>query len=147
MFQDWQFVCLGDVGSSILGRIPMALRVAGATYINGLSEAEVMMRCGIEYLNGKGLRTDTLRRISIIENDSTNTSTSMEAAVRLIRQRYGSNNLTCHLVTSANHAPRLARDAVVAFADLPNVIIGVVPAHTSYGHKCPSDVIIRDLSF
>ena len=50
-----------------------------------------------------------------------------------------------HLVTSANHVPRVLRDATLAFADLANVVLTGVPAHTCYGGKAVADVEIRDL--
>jgi len=51
-----------------------------------------------------------------------------------------------HFVTSGNHAPRVARDAAIAFTEYRNIILSVIPTQTSYGNGDPSQVAIQDLS-
>jgi hypothetical protein len=156
-FGDWTHVCVGNPGAGVLGRIPMSLRVAkvfdadcivwstGATFQNGVSEAEVMMECALAHSQQQEISAVLLRRISLIENESVNTLTSMEFVARILAERFAGRSLVLHLVTSANHAPRVSRDALVAFSATPRVILSIVPAHTCYGHKRPLDVLVRDL--
>jgi hypothetical protein len=156
-FHDWTEVCIGDPAAGRLGRIPMAIAVAeaveaalliwstGATYLGTVSEAEVMRRAALDYLERGSLPTETIRRISALETESTDTRSSALEAARMVERRFGGEPLMLHLVTSANHAPRLAREAALAFAQLPRVVLSIVPAHTSYGRKRPEDAVIRDL--
>ncbi len=156
-FFDWDAVCLGDPNRGILGRIPMAIRVAetlqaecliwstGATYISGRSEAEVMMESAIGLLESKSGAVDWLKSISILEQESENTFSSLQFAAKLVFARFKASETMLHLVTSDNHAPRVARDAALCFNDQRNVILSVVPAHTSYGGSSPSGTIIQEL--
>jgi hypothetical protein len=153
-FFDWEFVCIGTV--SLLGRIPMAIRVAdlfnaetlvwstGATYVDSGSEAEIMLQVALDRVC-KRSQVAWLKRISLVETESKNTRTSIKAIRKMIAERVGNEPLTIHFVTSANHAPRVARDAAIEFSEHPNIILSVVPAHTSYGGKQPSDVSILEL--
>jgi hypothetical protein len=157
-FHDWEQVCIGDPVSGLLGRIPMALEISrsleavclvwstGATYLLGTCEAEIMMQHALTYIQNNHQSVNTLQRISVIDNESINTATSMTVAARLIQERFGNDPVMAHFVTSANHGPRLLRDALVAFAGKRNVIVSVVPSHTSYGHGSPSEVSIQELS-
>jgi hypothetical protein len=157
-FFDWNVVCLGDPDRGVLGRVPMTIRLAellqpecliwstGATYESQISEAEIMMATAVDYLTNKNTPIDWLRSISIVEKQSTDTPTSMNRAAEVIQQRFGDDDLMLHLVTSQNHAPRVARDAAIAFDVYRNVIISVVPAHTSYAGQSASDVVIKELS-
>ncbi len=156
-FHDWMEVCIGDPAAGRLGRIPLAIRVAdivgaelliwstGATYRGQVSEAEILMQAGLDYLDRVGRPAEPIRKISVLEAESVDTFTSMTAAARMIEHRFGDEPLMLHLVTSANHAPRVARDAAVAFSAKPQVLLSIVPAHTSYGGKQPTDVVIHEL--
>jgi hypothetical protein len=155
-FNDWDEVCLGDPRRGTLGRIPKALRVAnrteaeciiwstGATLLDHSCEAEFMFNTALTLVPDLVSR-EHLRRISILEAESTNTFSSMVHAHRLISGRYGDDNLALFLISSANHAPRVARDAAVLFARASKMILNVVPAHSSYGGKRPEDVRILEL--
>src|SRR2546425_306902 len=80
-FHDWDRVCVGAPQSGLLGRIPMALRIAallpadviiwstGETYFGQLSEAEIMLQTAIENF-GDILSPESVLRISIIEKES-----------------------------------------------------------------------------
>jgi DUF218 domain len=157
-FFDWDVVCLGDHTRGLLGRITMCIRLAeclrpecviwstGATYQSGASEAQIMMGTALDYLTSQNQPIDWLKSISVIEQESSNTLTSMHVAAEMVSNRFGADEVMLHLVTSDNHAPRIARDAAVAFHPYQNVILSVVPAHTSYGGKSPSQVTIHELS-
>jgi hypothetical protein len=141
---DWEFVCLGDPARGLLGRITMSLHLAeklqpdliiwstGATYAGSISEAQMMMDSALRVAKTRN-SSAPLKQLSVLEEQSKNTLTSLQAAESLIKSRYANEELMLHLVTSANHAPRVARDAAVAFKARPSVLISVVPAHTSYG--------------
>jgi uncharacterized protein (DUF302 family) len=154
---DWDYVCLGDPARAQLGRISMTLRLAailkaeciiwstGATYLEGASEGEVMMNTALRLAEQTGLSAP-LKAISILEQESENTFSSMQAAAEILKTRFGGQEIMLHLVTSANHAPRLARDATIILKCQPNTFISVVPAHTSYGGALPCHVTIQELS-
>jgi hypothetical protein len=156
-FRDWDFVCLGDAQKGLLGRIPIALLLAvrlpaerliwstGATFSPGISEADVAMSEALNQVVRYGGTSEWLQRISVFERESVNTRTSMVAAANMLQNLFGNADIALHLVTSANHAPRVARDASVAFRDYKNIILSVVPCHTSYGGTDVTDVVIRDL--
>jgi hypothetical protein len=155
-FHDWDRVCIGVPQSGLLGRIPMALRIAallpaeciiwstGATYFDQLAEAEIMLQVARERF-GDILSRETVFRISIIEKESADTFSSMQCAATIIKKKFEVKPIMLHLVTSANHAPRVARDALIVFGQNPDIILSVVPAHTSYGNKQPVDVRIQEL--
>jgi len=157
-FFDWDIVCLGHPDLGIYGRIPMAVHLAeslraecliwstGATYLSGVSEAEFMMNTGHDYLTRKRQPAGWLQSVSVIERDSTNTFSSLRSAARIVRERFATAHIMLHLITSQNHAPRVARDAAIAFDGDRSIILSVVPAHTSYGGKSPSQVAVQDLS-
>jgi len=70
----------------------------------------------------------------------------MHIAARIVRERFGPERAMVHFVTSGNHAPRVARDAAIAFTEYRNIILSVIPTQTSYGNGDPSQVAIQDLS-
>jgi hypothetical protein len=154
---DWDYVCLGDPTRARLGRISMTLRLAailkaeciiwstGATYLEGVSEAEVMMNTALSLGEQTGLSAP-LKVISILEQKSKDTFGSMEAAAEILEARFGGQEIMLHLVSSANHVPRLAREATITVGSQPNTFISVVPAHTSYGGGLPCHVTIREFS-
>lgn len=154
---DWDHVCIGNPAAGELGRITMTLYLVerlrpeaviwstGATFVDGISEAQVMLNATIEYLRDQNEMAAWLKSISIVEEDGANTRGSMEEAAKIIRARFGSDEITLHLVTSNNHAPRVARDAAIAFAYIHNVVLSITPAHTSYGRKRPDDIEIHEL--
>ena len=68
----------------------------------------------------------------------------MKFARKLIESRYPNDKVYVYLVSSANHSPRVLRDATKFFANSNIKPIGV-PADTSYGGKGPEDVVIFEL--
>lgn len=158
-FNDWDRVCIGDPANGLLGRIPMTLEIArefhadhiiwstGATWAHGQSEARFMMVSAIEYASTHNMNVKWLQDISILEEESTNTATSLHSALQFITTwtQQGENDMMIHLVTSNNHAPRVAKDAAIAFAAHSWLLFSVVPAGTSYGLAAPPDVDVFDL--
>ena len=165
-FGDWEHVCThisceelaGGECHDTLGRIPTALMLAanldaeyiiwstGATWLpDGTSEAKYSFDHALKSLSRctTGRSADWLCEISIIEDRSTNTMTSMQEAFKLIWPVDEPTML--HLVSSANHMPRVMRDAIKVFGKVSNVILSGVPAGTSYGGKGPEDVVIYEL--
>lgn len=182
-FGDWERVCWGNRTVGTLGRIPTALFLArtigarriiwstGATreqdgifeseylYERALGSYEALMgdfphRCTPAlWKNEKSYRA-WLRRISELETDSTNTPTSMMRAYEIVRDRYKNEDVMFYTVSSANHLPRVLRDACVAFgigtrpgghsSGLPRVVVAV-PAETNYGGVTVSETVVRDL--
>ena len=69
----------------------------------------------------------------------------MAIAAKLILERFTDETLMLHLISSANHMPRVMRDAIKIFGEMENVFLSGVPAGTSYGNKSPSDVVIYEL--
>lgn len=116
----------------------------GATILDGFSEADFMFSLA-KRLPSAGITAEQLDRISIFDRESTNTLGSMTVGAKLVQERFGKEQTMLHLITSANHAPRVARDAIIAFQEYPNVLLSVVPSHTSYGDKRVSDVVIHEL--
>ena len=162
-FHDWNTVCISpdrpwlNHELSSWGRIPRAVALAseldvsqlifstGATWAEyQVSEARYMfMRaCEILPLCARHRSELWLREIAVFEETSTNTFSTMEYVAKMLDT---SSPMMLHHVTSANHAPRVMRDASKVFGEMQNVILSVVPADTSYGHKTPSDVVIHEL--
>lgn len=165
-FGDWEHVCThrsaeelagGDFHET-LGRIPTTLMLAmnlnadcviwstGATWLpDGTSEAKYSLGRALEILPKYSSLRDPewLRRVSLLEEKSTNTATSMEETLKMIWPVDEPTML--HLVSSANHMPRVMRDAVKVFGGMSNIILSGVPAGTSYGGKTPADVGIDEL--
>jgi hypothetical protein len=154
-YYDWDHVCIGIPATGLLGRIPMTIKIAqlysadciiwstGATFANGKSEAEIMCRCALHHA---GFETSAwLSSISLKEEVSTNTMSALVQAANIIEERFPSEEVLIYFVTSANHAPRVVRDATIAFAGMPRATLAVIPAHTSYGHREPSSVTIKEL--
>src|SRR5262249_21281550 len=156
-FHDWKHVCVGDLANEILGRVPMTVRTVvalgarcviwstGATFIDHVCEADMMMRCALECSSKYNLPEESLIRMSLFDRESTNTRSSMAVAARIVKQKYPSESVMVHLVTSANHAPRVLRDAIIEFSSDRNVLLSGVPAYTSYGRKGPADIEILEL--
>jgi len=154
-YGDWNKVCIGDGAG--LGRIGRTLQLArlfpadvviiwstGATWINWASEAIMSFNTALSMMPYP--EHDWLRNISILEEKSTNTFTSLENAREIIRHaEWGQDLMMLHLVSSANNMPRVMRDACKIFGNVHNIILSGVPAETSYGGKTPADVVIYEL--
>ena len=179
-FGDWEHVCWGDPSSGALGRIPTALwyarQVAADRLVwstgcqrikDGAWEAEFFFeramtsferlqadfphRFGKHWFPSSRRQRSWLGSITALDTESTITSASMEWLARYVRKEV-TGAVTVHLISSANHVPRVLRDAMKSFNyDYGEenfhqrvTLIGV-PAETNYGRKWVHDVVIRDL--
>jgi hypothetical protein len=182
-FGDWEEVCWGDPKRGALGRIPMSLLLARTIHTHwiiwstGCSrerdecfESEYMYKRALASYASLlhdfpdrfrrdllGNETDYrlwLKQCSVIDTDSHNTATSMTKAKTLAHELCKANDSLVYSVSSANHAPRVLRDACVAF-DIGTGVrshssgashaLVAVPAETNYGTKTISETIVRDL--
>jgi hypothetical protein len=159
-FGDWEHVCIGDGLYGDRGRIPTALVLAGfleadcliwstgASWLpDGGSEARFSYYTGMKLLEEAAWNhlIPLIEKVSIFDEKSINTSTSMEVAAKLIKDRFADETVMLHLISSANHMPRVMRDAIKVFGGMENVFMSGVPAGTSYGNKTPADVVIYEL--
>lgn len=177
---DWEEVCWGNPMTAAMGRIPMAIWVATAIQADAIIwstgcsrteagdyEAHFMHRRTLMH-GYHGLRHDFphrfaeqisqheferwLDRVSFFDAESTTTSTSMEIARELVQCQWGSIPAMIYFVSSANHLPRVSRDAMKAFGigtepgGRQNLITATfVAAETNYGKKLVTDTVVRDL--
>lgn len=143
---DWEHVVWGDPRGQRLGRVTAALWITlreaprwgwprlgflwntGGTRQGGVSEAARTRRYTLDRLaelpaqfpdffaaaDLGGLRARLLEG-SILEEGSTNTRSSMEEMARIVRRMPALEQLI--LVSSANHCPRVMRDATRAMDD------------------------------
>lgn len=168
-FGDWEHVCAEYSAEKVAGgdlvytrgRIATALQVAaavgaeciiwstGSTWLpNGISEAEYSLELAYALLPlcCTTKTDDWLSQISIVEKQSVNTATTMEYVRDLLHNHAVDRSpVMLHLVSSANHMPRVMRDAIKVFGRMPNITLSGVPADTSYGGKTPADVVIYEL--
>lgn len=94
-----------------------------------------------------------LTRHSVFEETSSNTIQSMNALRQMIRDDIGkSEHVIVYLVSSANHLPRVLRDAELAFdigsttaSFMQRVTLCAIPAETNYGKGQIQDLQIDDL--
>lgn len=158
---DWEHVCLGT--KEYPGRIPTVVQLArslnathliwstGATWKEEMSEARFCYQMAFgdrnssPYLDEYEVENGWLESISLFEERSTNTSGTMIEVKKVLEERFADERIMLHLVSSANHMPRVMRDAIKVFDKMPNIILSGVPAGTSYGGKTPSDVVIYEL--
>ena len=179
-YGDWEHVCWGERATGALGRIPMALWYANQVSANhivwstgcqrikdGAWEAQVFFERAVRSFDqlredfphrfsGLWYEDETayqhwLRSNAVLDIESTTTSTSMEWLVRYMRKNF-TGPTTVHLVSSANHVPRVLRDAMDAFnydyrkeSNRQRVTLVAVPAETDYGKKWVQDVKVLDL--
>ena len=179
--RDWEYVCWGDPNTGALGRIPMTLWLArhvdanliiwstGASrIIGGDYEATVFLnralqsfaelkrdfpdRFGDDWWSSEALYRNWIRAISTTEITSQRTSDSFIEARKIIQDRSDSKPLTLYSVSSANHAPRIFRDELIAFehgtglrSPRQNMTLCAVAAETCYGGGTIRDVQVDDL--
>ncbi len=177
VFSDWEEVCWGK--GAQLGRIPMALwlaRTIDASHLiwstgcsrmaSGAWEAEVLYltaRERFEQLHAQFPHRFTkstwrtrdaycawLERISRFDTTSADTLGSMNVAYKLLLDIRG--RVMFYTVSSANHVPRVGRDAANVFGigtgDAPamqRIALCTVFAETNYGGKTVRDTIVKDL--
>lgn len=158
-FGDWDHVCIGKP-SERLGRIPTAMYLAGTlratcliwstgdTWLPGsVSEAKWSYEAGINFLRSQKdmALIPLIERISVFDAMSINTATTMYATLKFLRGRFYGESMMLHLVSSANHLPRVMRDAAKVFGAERDILLSGVPTGTSYGGKTPGDVVVYDL--
>ena len=179
--RDWEYVCWGDPNTGALGRIPMTLWLArhvdadliiwstGASrIIGGDYEATVFLnralqsfaelkrdfpnRFGDDWWSSEALYRNWIRAISTTEITSQYTSDSLIEARKIVVERFGSKPVTLYSVSSANHAPRVLRDELIAFeygkpsrSRRQNMTLCAVAAETCYGGGTIRDVQVDDL--
>lgn len=178
---DWEEVCwgrdtlLGRIPMGLwLARKVRANRIVWSTGASrrqhdGKIESEVLYEMALQnYHNlrrqfphrfsksewtSEGAYTRWLKDTRVFESNSKNTSQSMTALRALVTDYVRPDEqVMIYLVSSANHAPRVLRDAQVAFAvgskrsdTRYRVALAAVSAETNYAGKHTEDVIVRDL--
>jgi hypothetical protein len=178
---DWEYVCWGDPTIGALGRIPMTLWLArhvgadliiwstgSSRIIGGDYEATVFFkralqsfaelkrdfphRFGDDWWPSEALYQDWVQKISTMEVTSQRTSDSLIKAKNIVVERFDSKPVTLYSVSSANHAPRVLRDELIAFeygtrfrSPCQNMTLCAVAAETCYGGGTTQDVQVDDL--
>jgi hypothetical protein len=180
-YSDWEHVCWGDPNIGALGRIPMTLWLArhvdasliiwstGASRIIGgdyeatvflnralLSFAELKTnfpeRFNDEAWSSERWYREWIQAISTTETTSQRTSDSLVEARKIVVERFDSKPVILYSVSSANHAPRVLRDELIAFeygtgsrSTRRNITLCAVAAETCYGAHTIRDVQVDDL--
>jgi len=180
-YRDWEYVCWGDPNIGALGRIPMTLWLArhvdanliiwstgSSRIIDGDYEATVFLnralqpfaalkrdfpdRFGDDSWSSEVLYRNWIQAISITEITSQRTSDSLVEARKIVVARFDSKPVTLYSVSSANHAPRILRDELIAFeygtgsrSPRQNMTLCAVAAETCYGGSTIRDVQVDDL--
>jgi hypothetical protein len=94
---------------------------------------------------------DWIQAISTTETTSQRTSDSLTEARKIVVHRFDSKPVTLYSVSSANHAPRVLRDELIAFEygtrfrSPQNVTLCAVAAETCYGGGTIQEVQVDDL--
>jgi hypothetical protein len=179
--RDWEYVCWGDPNIGALGRIPMTLWLArhvdanlviwstgSSRIIGGDYEATVFFnralrsfaelkrdfpdRFGDDWWSSEILYQDWIQAISTTEIASQRTSDSLIEARKIVVDTFESKPVTLYSVSSANHAPRIFRDELIAFeygtgfrSSRQNMTLCAVAAETCYGGGTIRDVQVDDL--
>lgn len=173
--QDLPLVCWGDKKTGALGRVPMTVWIAqhvaadliiwssGSSRIKGgLYESEFfldMARGSFSALKqdfprrfndlmwpNEAAYTQWLESKSVCDTKSQTTWDGLVAARDIIADTYSTDLVLFYAVSSANHAPRVLRDALKAFEGLQsNVTVCSVAAETCYGGATVKDTIVDDL--
>jgi hypothetical protein len=179
--RDWEYVCWGDPDIGAVGRIPMTLWLArnvdadliiwstgSSRIIDGDFEATVFLnralqsfaklqrdfpgRFGDDWWSSEGSYQQWIQTISITEITSQRTSDSLIEARKIVVEKFDSKPVTLYSVSSANHAPRILRDELIAFeygtgvrSPRQGMTLCAVAAETCYGGGTIRDVQIDDL--
>jgi hypothetical protein len=179
--RDWEYVCWGDPNMGALGRIPMTVWLArhvdanliiwstgSSRIIGGDYEATVFYkrahqsfaelkrdfpnRFGDEWGLSEMAYQNWIEATSIMEITSQRTSDSFIEARKLVVARFDSEPVTFYSVSSANHAPRVFKEELIAFeygtrlrSPCQNMTLCAVAAETCYGGGTIPDVQVDDL--
>lgn len=144
----------------------------GASRLNGVSEARWMFDVAMARIDSipdqfpdhfregrwfpahatPGVMRSWLRDISMFEESSTNTLSSMRMLSDMLDGPLSSDRVQVLLVSSRNHVSRLARDAERAIMHGPrgtqalsHIELDYSAAHTCYGGKTIADTQVNDL--
>lgn len=179
--RDWEYVCWGNPNVGALGRIPMTLWLArhvdanliiwstgSSRIVGGDYEATVFFkralqsfaelkrdfphRFGDDWESSETSYQRWIEAISITEIKSQRTCDSLIETRRIVVDRFGSKPVTLYSVTSANHAPRVLKEELIAFeygtrfrSPCQNMTLCAVAAETCYGGGTIPDVQVDDL--
>jgi hypothetical protein len=179
--RDWEYVCWGDPNIGALGRIPMTLWLArqldanliiwstgSSRIIGGDYEATVFFkralhsftelkrdfpdRFGNDWVSSEMSYQNWIEAISVTEITSQRTSDSLIEARKIVVDRFDSKPVTVFSVSSANHAPRVFKEQLIAFeygigfqSPSQNMTLCAVAAETCYGGGTIRDVQVDDL--
>jgi hypothetical protein len=109
-------------------------------------------RFGDDWWSSEVLYRDWIQAISTTETTSQRTSDSLTEARKIVVDRFDSKPVTLYSVSSANHAPRVLRDELIAFeygtrfrSPSQNVTLCAVAAETCYGGGTIQEVRVDDL--
>ena len=98
------------------------------------------------------LYRDWIQTISTTEITSQRTSDSFIEARKIVADRFDSKPVTLYSVSSANHAPRVIKEELIAFeygtgfrSPCQNMTFCAVAAETCYGGGTIRDVQVDDL--
>ena len=180
-YGDWEHVCWGDPNRGALGRIPMTLWLArqvdanlviwstgSSRIVGGDYEATVFLnralqsfaklkrdfpdRFGDDWWSNEGSYQHWIQAISITETTSQRTKDSFIEARKIVVDKFDSKPVTLYSVSSANHAPRVLRDELIAFeygivsrSSYQHMTLCAVAAETCYGGGTITDVQVDDL--
>lgn len=179
--RDWEYVCWGDPNTGALGRIPMTLWLArhvdadliiwstgSSRIVGGEYEATVFLNRALQsfaelkrdfpdrfvddWWSSEMLYQSWIQAKSETETTSQRTSDSLTEARKIVVDRFDSKPLILYSVSSANHAPRVLRDELIAFeyatrfrSPSQNVTLCAVAAETCYGGGTIQQVRVDDL--
>jgi hypothetical protein len=109
-------------------------------------------RFGDDWWSSEGSYQQWIQTISITEITSQRTSDSLIEARKIVVEKFDSKPVTLYSVSSANHAPRILRDELIAFeygtgvrSPRQGMTLCAVAAETCYGGGTIRDVQIDDL--
>jgi hypothetical protein len=109
-------------------------------------------RFGDDWWSSETFYQDWIQAISTTEITSQRTSDSLIEARKIVVDKFDSKPVTLYSVSSANHAPRIFRDELIAFeygtgsrSPRQNMTLCAVAAETCYGGGTIRDVQVDDL--
>ncbi|MDR3570872.1 MAG: hypothetical protein P4L81_01595 [Candidatus Pacebacteria bacterium] len=89
---------------------------------------------------------------STFDHQSETTASSMVWLRKHCETYFAGDRMIVSLISSANHAPRVLRDALTSFSsrsmsdyNRTRIVLSAVPAETSYGERGPEDTKVFDL--
>jgi hypothetical protein len=109
-------------------------------------------RFGDDWWSSEGSYQHWIQAISTTETTSQRTKDSFIEARKIVVEKFDSKPVTLYSVSSANHAPRVLRDELIAFeygigsrSPRQHMTLCAVAAETCYGGGTVRDVQVDDL--